>query len=60
MKIKLRKINPTGYLNKIDHWYNEYLKFNQKYINYVLDNEGNMQNLSIQPLTELMSHLIKN
>jgi len=59
-RIKLREINPTGYLNKIDHWYNEYSKFDQKYVNYILDNEGSMQNLSIKPLTQLRSHLVKN
>ncbi len=57
-RIKSREVNPKGYLNNIDHWYDEYLKFDQKYVDYVLDNEDSIRNLSIQPLIKLISHLL--
>ncbi len=57
-RIKSREVNPKGYLNNIDHWYDEYLKFDQKYVDYVLDNENSIRNLPIQPLIKLISHLL--
>jgi len=54
-RIKSRESDPAEYLSNIDRFYKDYLLFNQKYVDYSIDNEIDGENSGITSLVNMLA-----